>query len=139
PRGPPRPGGGGPPPPGPPGGGAPGGGAPPPPPPTAPHTIAATVAGELQAQAEAHPGELLAVICADGRVEELASAGVAGWARLVPASEARGLEFDEVLIVAPEEIAAARPSGERDLYVALTRATKRLCTIAVRPAPQPVP
>ncbi|PKT71725.1 ATP-dependent DNA helicase [Streptomyces populi] len=106
---------------------------------TAPHTIAATVAGELQAQAEAHPGELLAVICADGRVEELASAGVAGWARLVPASEARGLEFDEVLIVAPEEIAAARPSGERDLYVALTRATKRLCTIAVRPAPQPVP
>lgn len=30
----------------------------------------------------------------------------------------------------------ARPSGERDLYVALTRATKRLCTIAVYTASQ---
>ncbi|MFE2531564.1 HelD family protein [Streptomyces sp. NPDC059371] len=96
-----------------------------------PHTISTTVAEELRAQTEAHPSELLAVICADDRVEELASAGVARWARLVPASEARGLEFDAVVIVAPEEIATARPSGERDLYVALTRATKRLCTIAV--------
>ncbi|MFE2596363.1 HelD family protein [Streptomyces sp. NPDC059396] len=98
-----------------------------------PHTLAATVAGELQAQAAAHPGGLLAVICADARIKDMASAGVAQWARLVPASEARGLEFDASVVVAPEEIAAARPSGERDLYVALTRATKRLCTIAVRP------
>lgn len=34
----------------------------------------------------------------------------------------------------PEEIITARPGGERDLYVALTRATKRLCTITVQPA-----
>jgi hypothetical protein len=38
----------------------------------------------------------------------------------------------------PEDITTARPGGERDLYVALTRATKRLCTITVQPAdPEP--
>ncbi|MEU6432487.1 hypothetical protein ABZ860_41835 [Microbispora sp. NPDC046973] len=56
----------------------------------------------------------------------------------MPASEARGLEFDASVVVGPEEIVAARPSGERDLYVALTRATKRLCMIAVHPASQHV-
>ncbi|WP_407698802.1 HelD family protein [Streptomyces acidicola] len=101
-----------------------------------PHTLATTVTEELRAQTEAHPGELLAVICADHRVKEMASAGVAQWARLVPASEARGLEFDASVVVGPQEIIAARPSGERDLYVALTRATKRLCTIAVHTASQ---
>lgn len=101
-----------------------------------PHSVATTVAGEVRAQAVAHPGDLLAVICADDRVEELASADVARWARVVPASEARGLEFDAIVVVAPEEIAAARPGGERDLYVALTRATKRLCTISVNTASQ---
>ncbi|MGW1785004.1 ATP-binding domain-containing protein, partial [Streptomyces sp. NPDC002143] len=55
-------------------------------------------------------------------------------ARIVPASEARGLEFDGVVVVSPEEIIAARPGGERDLYVALTRATKRLSTITVQSA-----
>ncbi|MFK4271127.1 HelD family protein [Streptomyces milbemycinicus] len=97
-----------------------------------PHTLAATVTQELRAQAAAHPGELLGVICADTRLDELTSAGIARRARLVPASEARGLEFDAVVVVDPDEIIAARSGGERDLYVALTRATKRLCTIAVR-------
>ncbi|MBL1083537.1 AAA family ATPase [Streptomyces actinomycinicus] len=96
-----------------------------------PHTLAATVARELQAQAAAHPGDLLAVICADARLDDMASANVTRWARLVPASEARGLEFDACLVVGPQEIIEARPSGERDLYVALTRATKRLCLINV--------
>ncbi|MEV0928699.1 AAA family ATPase [Streptomyces spongiicola] len=101
-----------------------------------PRTLADTVVEELRAQSAAHPGELRAVICADGLVGEMASAGVERWARLVPASEARGLEFDASVVVGPEEIVAAHPGGERELYVALTRATKRLCTIAVavRPA-----
>ncbi|MFJ5228571.1 HelD family protein [Kitasatospora sp. NPDC088391] len=84
---------------------------------------------ELRAQAAAHPGDLLGVVCADDRVPELAAAGVERHARLVPASEARGLEFDEAVVVDPDGIATARPAGERDLYVALTRATKRLCTL----------
>ncbi|MGA5821047.1 HelD family protein [Kitasatospora sp. NPDC094028] len=89
---------------------------------------------ELRAQAAAHPGELLGVVCADSRVGELTARGVAEHARVVPASEARGLEFDGVVVVDPDEIIAARPGGDRDLYVALTRATKRLCTVTVRPA-----
>ncbi len=93
-----------------------------------------SVAQELRAQSAAHPGELLGVICADTRVNELAAQGIAHQARIVPASEARGLEFDGVVVVNPGEIITTRPGGERDLYVALTRATKRLCTITVQPA-----
>ncbi|MFF4452220.1 HelD family protein [Streptomyces goshikiensis] len=94
----------------------------------------AAVVQELRAQSAAHPGELLGVICADSRVNELTARGIAHHARIVPASEARGLEFDGVVVMNPEEIVTARPGGERDLYVALTRATKRLCTITVQPA-----
>ncbi|WP_245978908.1 HelD family protein [Streptomyces diacarni] len=96
--------------------------------------LVAAVVQELRAQSSAHPGELLGVICADARVSELTTQGVAHHARIVPASEARGLEFDGVVVINPEEITTARPGGERDLYVALTRATKRLCTITAQPA-----
>ncbi|MFE7380130.1 HelD family protein [Streptomyces zhihengii] len=99
-----------------------------------PDGLVAAVVRELRAQSAAHPGELLGVICADTAVGELTARGVARHARVVPASEARGLEFDGVVVVDPEEIRTARPCGERDLYVALTRATKRLCTVTVEPA-----
>ncbi|MFJ6616585.1 HelD family protein [Kitasatospora sp. NPDC091335] len=99
-----------------------------------PRRLAGDLLRELRAQSAAHPGELLGVVCADDRVAELAAAGVERYARLVPASQARGLEFDEAVVVDPDGIVAARPAGERDLYVALTRATKRLCTVTVRSA-----
>ncbi|MBX7434054.1 AAA family ATPase [Mycobacterium sp. Y57] len=44
----------------------------------------------------------------------------------VPPSATKGLEFDAVLVVAPERILAEGPRGAADLYVALTRATQRL-------------
>jgi len=99
-----------------------------------PDDVVTAVAEELRAQSAAYPGELLGVICADTTVGELTARGIARHARVVPVSEARGLEFDGVVVVNPDEIATARPGGERDLYVALTRATKRLCTITVEPA-----
>ncbi|MET9108631.1 HelD family protein [Streptomyces zhihengii] len=99
-----------------------------------PDGLVDAVVRELRAQSAAHPGELLGVICAETAVGELTARGVARHARVVPASEARGLEFDGVVVVDPEEIRTARPCGERDLYVALTRATKRLCTVTVEPA-----
>jgi DNA helicase IV len=40
--------------------------------------------------------------------------------------QARGLEFDTVVVVDPASILAASPRGRSDLYVALTRATQRL-------------
>ncbi|MFE5072965.1 HelD family protein [Streptomyces halstedii] len=94
----------------------------------------AAVVQEIHAQSTAHPDELLGVICADARVSELTALDIVHQARIVPASEARGLEFDGVVVLNPEEIITARPGGERDLYVALTRATKRLCTITAQPA-----
>jgi DNA helicase IV len=40
--------------------------------------------------------------------------------------EAKGLEFDSVIIVDPAGIEQASPRGRADLYVALTRTTRRL-------------
>jgi len=48
--------------------------------------------------------------------------------------EVKGLEYDGVIVVAPDEIVAESPGGTRVLYVALTRPTQRLVTIDVSPA-----
>lgn len=45
---------------------------------------------------------------------------------LITVREAKGLEFDSVLVVDPERIVAESSRGHSDLYVALTRATQRL-------------
>jgi DNA helicase IV len=44
--------------------------------------------------------------------------------------EAKGLEYDATVVVAPAEIAEESPAGLRVLYVALTRATQRLTVLA---------
>ncbi|OLR90346.1 helicase [Actinokineospora bangkokensis] len=44
----------------------------------------------------------------------------------VAAAQTKGLEFDSVLVVAPERILAEGARGQAELYVALTRATQRL-------------
>ncbi len=62
---------------------------------------------------------------------------VAGWlaglqpARLqtVTSLEAKGMEYDGVLVVEPGAILTESPSGRRTLYVALSRATQRLTTV----------
>lgn len=51
---------------------------------------------------------------------------------LVSASEAKGLEFDAVVVVEPAAIAAIDASGLRLLYIALTRTTKYLTVIHAR-------
>jgi DNA helicase IV len=43
---------------------------------------------------------------------------------------AKGMEYDGVVVLAPDEIAAESSAGIRVLYVALTRATHHLITIA---------
>nr|WP_207312491.1 RNA polymerase recycling motor ATPase HelR [Lentzea alba] len=53
----------------------------------------------------------------------------------VPASETKGLEYDSVLVVAPERILALGPRGAAELYVALTRATQRLGVLHHEPLP----
>jgi DNA helicase IV len=54
----------------------------------------------------------------------------------VAASETKGLEFDAVLVVEPEQILAEGPRGAADLYVALTRATQRLGVLHRGPLPE---
>jgi DNA helicase IV len=50
-------------------------------------------------------------------------------------AEAKGLEFDGVVVVEPAAILAESPRGGNDLYVALTRATQRLGVVHTGPLP----
>ena len=72
---------------------------------------------------------LLAVIAADH--DDLRSLDGLAVQRHTPAS-GKGLEFDVVVIVDPERIRAHHPA---DLYVAMTRATRRLGLLHVERTP----
>ncbi|WP_460857523.1 HelD family protein [Nocardiopsis coralliicola] len=56
----------------------------------------------------------------------------------VPASLAKGLEFDTVVVAEPAAIAAAEPRGLHRLYVVLTRAVSRLHVVHQAPLPGPL-
>ena len=49
--------------------------------------------------------------------------------RVMGRLEAKGLEFDAVVLVEPDELLGESPTGRRTLYVALTRATQRLTVL----------
>ncbi|SCG50112.1 DNA helicase IV [Micromonospora siamensis] len=82
----------------------------------------------------------LGVIVPAGRVDELGAAVVAALPEaavgeqpelenrvvVLTVAQAKGLEFDTVLVADPDGIVAESPRGRSDLYVALTRATQRL-------------
>jgi DNA helicase IV len=53
----------------------------------------------------------------------------------VPASLAKGLEFDSVIVVEPGRIVAAEPRGLHRLYVVLTRAVSALHVLHTEPLP----
>ena len=51
--------------------------------------------------------------------------------------EAKGLEFDHVVVVEPARIVAeGGEQGLRELYVALTRPTKTLVVVYAQPLPE---
>jgi hypothetical protein len=52
--------------------------------------------------------------------------------QVLGALESKGLEFDAVVLVDPDLIAAESPMGPRTHYVTATRATQALVTVAVR-------
>jgi hypothetical protein len=86
------------------------------------------------------PGSLASALA-----QGLAAAGLAvGEARrdgldqpitVVPVEVVKGLEFDSVVVVEPASIVDEEPQGLRALYVALTRATRRLTIVHGRPLP----
>jgi DNA helicase IV len=82
----------------------------------------------------------LAVIAPAARMAELARALPAALpgdrpevldspVALLTVGQAKGLEFDRVVLVDPAGILAQSPAGGHDLYVALTRATHRLTVV----------
>jgi len=53
----------------------------------------------------------------------------------LPASLAKGLEYDHVIAVEPATIAHAEHRGPHRLYVVLTRAVSRLHVLHTQPLP----
>jgi DNA helicase IV len=53
-------------------------------------------------------------------------------------AQAKGLEFDRVVIADPAGIIAQSPNGGHDLYVAITRATHRLTVVYEGELPAPL-
>ena len=51
-------------------------------------------------------------------------------------AEAKGLEFDHVVVVEPAELVTADRAGLRLLYVTITRTTKTLTVVHTRPLPE---
>ena len=70
----------------------------------------------------------------DGRTTKVSHASIV----LLDAVAAKGLEFDAVVVVEPEEIVASDLRGHRLLYVALTRCTTHLSVVHVGSA-MPLP
>ncbi|HZU75008.1 MAG TPA: AAA family ATPase [Acidimicrobiales bacterium] len=98
-------------------------------------------------EAQALGGGTVAVVCPDGWADRLAAglaraglafgvpevSGLDETVTLVPVGVVKGLEFDSVVVVEPRSI--SDDHGPRALYVALTRATRRLTVVHSRPLP----
>jgi DNA helicase IV len=76
-------------------------------------------------------------------VEQALPAGTVGYGRgvldaplaVLTATEAKGLEFDTVVLLEPADVLAGSVRGANDLYVALTRPTQRLHVVHTRELP----
>jgi DNA helicase IV len=101
------------------------------------------------ADVTARGGGRAAIICAEDSIEEISNAlhaagikhGLARAAGLdqdlsiVPATMAKGLELDDVIVVEPAAVVAEDPQGLRLLYVTLTRSTRSLSIVHKMPLP----
>jgi DNA helicase IV len=78
--------------------------------------------------------------CLDGlEYAPLAEGLAASRLVLTPATQAKGLEFDQVIVVEPAAIVEADgDAGLRRLYVVLTRAVSRLTIVHARDLPKPL-
>lgn len=102
--------------------------------------LAAELVAEATREAAGLTDGRLGVLVPAGRVGELGTAVTAALPEaavgehpelesrvvVLTVAQAKGLEFDSVLVVDPDRMVAESPRGRSDLYVALTRATQRL-------------
>jgi DNA helicase IV len=104
----------------------------------APPRIRTVAEAELLAaayrEAATLPDGLLAVIAPDALLDEAAADDLWEGVPMLSPRQAKGLEFDHVVVVEPALI-AAQEQGLRELYVALTRPTKSLVVVHARPLP----
>ncbi len=115
--------------------------------------VARTVVEELEAVSEAgSPGGMVGVVVPPSLLEDVAAGlggsglpfgrGTAGAldsvVSVLTVSEAKGLEFDSVVVVEPAAVVEEAERGLRALYVALTRTTRRLAVVHARPLPEPL-
>jgi hypothetical protein len=77
----------------------------------------------------APPADLAAV---EDALDAMAETAELDRIRVLDPRTAKGLEFDDVIVAAPEAIAAASAVGTHQLYVAVTRATRTLTLVASR-------
>ncbi len=106
-----------------------------------PSSLATGAASVVDAELpEMEDGGRLAVIAPTSRIGELARALPAAVpgdrpevldspVALLTVGQAKGLEFDRVVLVDPAGLLAQSPAGGHDLYVAITRATHRLTVV----------
>jgi len=81
-------------------------------------------------------GEVRAALLASGTsFGEVGAGALDARVSLLALGDAKGLEFDSVVVVEPALIADMAPQGLRALYVAITRCTRRLAIVYRRPLP----
>jgi hypothetical protein len=115
-------------------------------------SLGARVAQVAQEERDAVDPGSVAVIAPASLVDEVAAAleaagveygraarnGLESRVTLVPVSLVKGLELDAAVVVEPAAIVDEEAQGMRALYVALTRATKRLAIVHERELPEPL-
>ncbi|NUW41805.1 AAA family ATPase [Nonomuraea rhodomycinica] len=79
-----------------------------------------------------------AVVVAPGSGRSGGAAALDAPVAVMGVAEAKGLEFDSVIVAEPGRVVAQSPRGLNDLYVALTRATRRLGVVHEEPLPEPL-
>ncbi|GAA0534449.1 DNA helicase [Saccharopolyspora subtropica] len=89
---------------------------------------ARSAAEELVAAAEGTVGVITTMARRD-EVREWMSGAKSDRLRVVGSLEAKGMEYDAVLVVDPDGLAAESSTGRRALYVALSRATQLLTVL----------
>lgn len=112
--------------------------------------LAETVAAVARVErAAVDPGQV-AVVCTSSIIDEVCKAleeadiaygratrhGLEHRVTVVEVSLVKGLEVDSVIVVEPSLIVAEQAQGNRALYVALTRATKRLAIVHEEELPE---
>jgi DNA helicase IV len=118
-------------------------------PPRAVHGLDRAASVARQERDELGDSGRLAVIAPTARIGELSKAlpeAVLGDraevldspVALLTVGQAKGLEFDRVVLVDPAGIVAQSPAGGHDLYVAITRATHRLTVVHEGDLPAPL-